>query len=105
MDRVVVLGAGISGLSVVYHLSKEGCTSVIIEKERDYGGLCGSFCIDGFVFDNFAHISFDNEPKTFSLLEGNTEYLTHRSEALNYCDGIWVRNPLQNNLEVSCHFL
>ncbi len=72
--------------------------SCIIERGSEYGGLCGSFSIKQFTFDTFAHISFDNDPVTYSLLEGNTKHLSHRSEALNYCKGKWIRNPVQNNL-------
>ena len=94
----VILGAGITGLSASYHLIKKGSNPLVIEKEDTYGGLCGSFCVDGFIFDTFAHISFDNDPYTYSILDGSTEHWTHSSEALNYCDGNWVRNPVQNNL-------
>ncbi len=96
--KCIVLGAGIAGLSASYHLREMGIGSLVIEKEDTYGGLCNSFSIDGFVFDTFAHISFDNEPYTYSMLEGTTDHWTHDSEALNYCDGNWVRNPVQNNL-------
>ncbi len=95
---VVILGAGIAGLSAAYHLREGGVNPLIIEKDSKYGGLCGSFDIDGFIFDTFAHISFDNDPYTYSMIEGRTEHLIHEPEALNYCDGNWVRNPVQNNL-------
>lgn len=98
MGRTIIIGAGIAGLSASYSLQKKNKISLVIEKKDEYGGLCNSFCIDGFVFDTFAHISFDNEPYTYSILEGKTDHLTHKPEALNYCDGYWVRNPVQNNL-------
>ena len=95
---VVILGAGIAGLSVSHFLCEKGINSIILEKNNDYGGLCNSFSIDGFTFDTFAHISFDNDPETYALLEGRTAHRVNKPEALNYCDGIWVRNPVQNNL-------
>ena len=98
MAELVILGAGIAGLSASYHLKEQGFDPIIIEKEDSYGGLCNSFCIDGFTFDTFAHISFDNDPYTYSMFEGRTGHWIHDSEALNYCDGNWVRNPVQNNL-------
>ncbi len=97
-NKTIIFGAGVTGLSVSYHLRKWGIESLVLEKENNYGGLCNSFCIGGFVFDTFAHISFDNESYTYSMLEGKTEHWTHSSEALNYCDGLWIRNPVQNNL-------
>ncbi len=94
----IVIGAGVAGLSAYYHLKKGGNDVLAVEKDGTFGGLCNSFCIDGFVFDTFAHISFDNDPYTYSMFEGTTDHWTHDSEALNYCDGNWVRNPVQNNL-------
>jgi len=97
-QRVIILGAGIAGLSASYYLKKNGIESMIIEKNPFWGGLCSSFQVDGFTFDTFAHISFDNDPETFSLLEGNTDSFVHKPDALNYSRGYWVRNPVQNNL-------
>lgn len=95
---VVIIGSGIAGLSVSYYLKEKGIDSVILEKEDTYGGLCNSFVVDGFTFDTFAHISFDNDPETYGLLEARTDHRVNRPEALNYCDGQWIRNPVQNNL-------
>ncbi len=96
--KVFILGAGVTGLSVSFHLKNEGIESFVIERDDTYGGLCNSFCIGSFVFDTFAHISFDNDHYTYSMIEGKTKHWTHSSEAINYCDGNWVRNPVQNNL-------
>lgn len=95
---IMVLGGGVAGLSTSFHLLEKGIESIILEKQASYGGLCGGFKINDFNYDTFAHISFDNDPETYALMEGRTEFLTHRSEALNYCDGKWVKHPVQNNL-------
>lgn len=98
MEDIIILGAGITGLSSAYYLRQAGKQSTIVEKENTYGGLCNSFSIDGFIFDTFAHISFDNEKTTYNMLEGNTLHYVHRPEATNFCQGMWVQNPVQNNL-------
>lgn len=98
MADTIILGAGITGLSAAYYLQQSGIQAVVVEKEETYGGLCNSFEINGFIFDTFAHISFDNEETTYNMLEGNTTHWVHRPEAANYYKGIWVRNPVQNNL-------
>lgn len=97
-SRIVVLGAGISGLSIGYHLHELGYSSAIYEQEPDYGGLCGSFSVQGFTFDNFAHISFDNHAIPFSLLEDSTPYYVHAPEALNYAHSFWLGHPAQKHL-------
>lgn len=97
-DRVIILGAGISGLSASYYMRKAGIPNIVVEKENTYGGLCDSFEIQGFTFDTFAHISFDNEETAYNILEGNTAHWIHKPEATNYSQGLWIRNPAQNNL-------
>ena len=51
----VILGAGITGLSVAYHLKKKNEDFTIIEKEKVPGGLCRNINIDGFVFNYTGH--------------------------------------------------
>lgn len=96
MANVVILGAGIAGISAAYHLKKAGIESVIYEQDDDYGGLCRSFQVDGFTFDTFAHISFDSNTEEY--LENTTEHYTHAPEALNFDNGRWLRHPVQNNM-------
>lgn len=98
MATIVILGSGVSALAFFGVCRYQGLKALIIEKEDTFGGLCNSFNIDGFTFDTFAHISFDNEPKTYKVFEGQTEFLAHESKALNYVDGLWVGHPVQNNL-------
>jgi phytoene dehydrogenase-like protein len=50
--NVVIVGAGISGLTAAAYLSNEGHNVTLIEKSEDLGGLVGSFMRDGFLFDN-----------------------------------------------------
>jgi len=62
--KVVVLGAGVGGLSAGYFLAKTGKYEVtVLEKERVIGGLCSSFEHDGFVLDYGAH-------KLYSVIPG-----------------------------------
>lgn len=49
--RVVIVGAGISGLTAGLYLLRYGYNVKIIEKNRNVGGLVHSFIKDGFYFD------------------------------------------------------
>ena len=51
----VILGAGITGLSVAYHLKKKNQDFTIIEKEKTPGGLCRNINTDGFIFNYTGH--------------------------------------------------
>lgn len=49
---VVVVGAGLAGLTASAYLSKYGYSVLLIEKSDKVGGLANSFIRDGFTFDS-----------------------------------------------------
>ena len=67
--KIAILGAGPAGISAAYHLQQQGYNPVIYEKRNDFGGLCGSFEIDGYRFDHFAHMAFSKDSVVNDLLE------------------------------------
>lgn len=95
---ILVLGGGPAGLSAVYTLKNAGVDVQVYDKNDIPGGLCRSFTIQGFTFDTFAHVNFCRDEYVLSMLERRTKCITHLPEAYNYSKGIWVRNPVQNNL-------
>lgn len=63
-EKVVILGAGIGGLSAGYFLTKTGRYEVaVLEKAPVIGGLCASFEYNDFVLDYGAH-------KIYSVIPG-----------------------------------
>lgn len=63
-EKIVVLGAGIGGLSAGYFLAKTGKYEVtVLEQAPVTGGLCASFEYDGFTLDYGAH-------KIYSVIPG-----------------------------------
>ena len=52
--NVIIVGAGIAGLTSAAYLSKNGCSVLIIEKEHKNGGLLGAFTIDGHLTGKLA---------------------------------------------------
>lgn len=52
---VVVLGAGLSGLSAGYQLGKNRILTLLIEEKNSVGGLAKSIGKDGFIFDLGGH--------------------------------------------------
>lgn len=52
---IVIVGAGIAGLTLAHGLSETGLDVVLIEKEEEVGGLARSFHYDGFSFDIGPH--------------------------------------------------
>ena len=49
--NTIVVGGGIAGLTSAVYLSREGQKVLLIEKNRECGGLVNSFTRDGFHFD------------------------------------------------------
>ncbi len=49
--KIVIVGAGLAGLTAAAYLSREGYSVLLIEKNETCGGLVNSFNYEGFVFD------------------------------------------------------
>lgn len=98
MSNNVILGAGIAGISAAYHLKQKGESSVIFEKDNDWGGLCGFFEIDGFRFDRFVHFTFAKDEKIAELFAKSSPLYAHPPVSYNYWRGCWLKHPAQNNL-------
>ncbi len=102
MAKVVIIGAGLSGLSAAYHLEKKGFSDyLIIEKEANSGGLCRSIRQDGFTFDFTGHLLHSSNPYFSSLLlqflgSDNVNKIMRRS--FIYSHGVYTPYPYQVNL-------
>jgi oxygen-dependent protoporphyrinogen oxidase len=67
--KIVVLGAGVSGLSTAFWLYKEGYDVVVLEKNKDVGGAMESVMIDGFLFDRGPNSGLETTPIISKLVE------------------------------------
>jgi len=94
---IPILGAGLAGLSAAYHLDGE---HLILERDRDVGGLCKSVNIGGYVFDYAPHILFTRDDYVRTLFEGllKGNLFRHTREAYIYLGGAYVRYPFEVNL-------
>lgn len=66
---VVVIGAGISGLTTAYLLSKKGIDVRIIEKKSVVGGSIESVNENGFLFDRGPNSALETTPVIAQLIE------------------------------------
>jgi phytoene dehydrogenase-like protein len=95
-NNVIVLGAGLSGLSAAHHLG--GCE--VFEKESSPGGHCRTRQVEGFNFDEGAHVFFgkDDCSREFVWEPLGTEMIPQRAEIWNNYDGRrYGRYPVQAN--------
>lgn len=97
-DNTVILGSGPAGIAAGFHLKQKGISSIIYEKDNDWGGLCGCFEIDGFRFDRFVHFTFSDNKYIADLFEKSSPTYAHPSVSYNYYHGTWLKHPAQNNL-------
>ncbi len=102
MAKIVILGAGLTGLSVAYHLEKKGYFDYkIIEKDSTVGGLCRSVHQDGFTFDYTGHLLHASDPYFQSFiaqLVGMNTLNTIVRRSFIYSHEVFTHYPFQINL-------
>jgi protoporphyrinogen oxidase len=98
--RVLILGAGIAGLSAAWHLRRKGVPCFVFEKEDEVGGLCRSKGIRGFTFDRSGHLLHFKDPYAFDLVRRllRGQLAKHERSAWISTDGRCTRYPFQANL-------
>jgi len=98
--RIIILGAGLSGLSAAWYLQKKNRECLIFEKEHEAGGLCRSKKISGFTFDYDGHLLHFRHRHTFNLVKYllGENMAEHRRDAWIYAHGCYIRYPFQANL-------
>jgi len=64
---IVIVGAGLAGLSTAHHLGT--LPYRVFEKEREAGGLCRSYQLDGFTFDMTGHLLHFRQAEIQTLVE------------------------------------
>ncbi|MCX5657298.1 MAG: FAD-dependent oxidoreductase, partial [Candidatus Omnitrophica bacterium] len=98
--RILILGGGLSGLSVAWYLQKKGIDCQIFEKESEVGGLCRSKKIGGFTFDydgHLLHFRHNNTLRFIKNLLGNN-LVKHKRNAEIFSFERFSRFPFQSNL-------
>lgn len=102
MARVVIIGAGLTGLSVAYHLEQNGFYDYqIFEKESRIGGLCKSVQQDGFTFDYTGHLLHCNDSYFRTFLEstiGMDALCAIERRSWVYSHGVYTPYPYQQYL-------
>lgn len=96
LNKIVILGAGLSGLSCSYHLGHDKC--IIYEKNDYLSGHANSYEEDGFTWDEGPHISFTKSEYVRELFEKSTEVFEFNVKPGNYFRGNFINHPAQNHL-------
>lgn len=67
--RVVVIGAGLSGLAASYDLAHAGCHVTLVEASKDLGGLASSVQIEGNPVERFYHFICRSDEHLLRLVD------------------------------------
>ena len=67
--RVVIVGAGIAGLSAGLRLAEAGIRVTVVEKEGTVGGLARSFTYGDYVFDVGPHRFHTDDPEVLAFIQ------------------------------------
>ncbi|MVN91198.1 protoporphyrinogen/coproporphyrinogen oxidase [Mucilaginibacter aquatilis] len=97
---VVILGAGLSGLSTADHLRKKNIEFEIFEGKSHGGGHIHSENVGGFIWDEGPHVSFTKYEYVKEYFEANCDgkFLEYATAPTNYFEGNWIPHPAQSNM-------
>src|SRR5206468_660651 len=99
--RIVVIGAGPTGLGAGYRLAELGYDDwVILEASDHVGGLATSFTDDGFTWDIGGHVMFSHYEYYDRLVDRlmGDQYSTLNREAWVWMENRFIPYPFQNNI-------
>jgi len=102
--HVVILGAGLAGLSAAYELKKLGYTCSLLEARQRIGGRCWS------IRKGTSHSETSNESQTADFDDGlyfnaGPSRIPHHHElTLHYCKELGVELEVYNNINESAYF-
>ena len=94
---ILIVGAGLAGLSTAYHLGDRPYR--VREKEKEAGGLCRSYQMDGFTFDMTGHLLHFRQAAIKALVEGLLagQLEKHRRRSFVYSHRTYTEYPFQVN--------
>jgi protoporphyrinogen oxidase len=99
--KTAILGGGLSGLTLARLLYEQGEEVIVLEAEREYGGLCQSKTDQGFTFDTGgSHIIFSRDDEVLAfmrLMIAGNEQRNERTTKIFYKQQ-FVKYPFENGL-------
>lgn len=95
---ILILGAGLSGLSASYHIGHKKC--LLLERQDRPFGHIGCERRDGFTWDQGPHVSFTKHEYVKQLFERSVRGQLHEIDVKvgNYYKGHWIDHPAQTSL-------
>ncbi len=94
---IVILGAGLAGLSTSCHIGHDKC--LLLEKRSTAFGASSSLQRQGFTWDMGPHISFTRNQHVRDIFKKSVQgqYEEFPVQTVNYYQGHWIDHPAQSN--------
>jgi protoporphyrinogen oxidase len=96
-ETVAVLGAGITGLTAAYFLQQTGFSPLVLERDRQVGGLAKTVSHNGYKFDLGGHRFLTDNAELESFVKNllNHRYLVVNRTSNIYLNQRYIKYPLQ----------
>jgi protoporphyrinogen oxidase len=98
VSRVVVLGAGLTGLSAAWHAAGDGVVATVLERADEVGGACRTVARGAYRFDltgHLLHLGRDESRSLLSRLGLGGAFRRHRRRAGIALAGTVTPYPIQ----------
>ena len=99
--KTAILGGGLTGITLARLLHEKGDEVTVLEREKEYGGLCRSMTDSGFTFDiGGSHIIFSRDAQVLAFMRdvlGRNSRQNKRNTKIFY-KGLFVKYPFENGL-------
>lgn len=67
--KILIAGGGLAGLSAAYFLEQKNTSYLLVEKQKDFGGLCRTVKQGNYKFDFSGHLLHISNNKTHTLIK------------------------------------
>jgi len=98
VSRVVVLGAGLTGLSAAWHAARDGVVATVLERSDEAGGACRTLSREAYRFDltgHLLHLARDESRTLLRRLGLGGAFRRHRRRAGIALAGTVTPYPIQ----------
>jgi len=99
IKRILIIGAGITGITLAERFASQGCKVLIIEKRNHIGGNCYDFRNKaGILIHKYGpHIFHTDCKKVWNYLSKFTEWIPYEHKVLGFIGGKFVPIPFNFN--------
>jgi len=100
MKKVIIIGAGLSGIGAAYRFYNNKIQATIYEKNSYPGGNAASSTKNGFTFDYVPQVSFTQSERILNIFRTSTENKISpiKFRINHYWKGFWIKHPVIANL-------